>query len=213
MFWAASSGAADGSGLAGGAIVLGYGVIGALIAASLGLVLGLRLPNSALPKVASVLGMMLLIAALLVAMRIRNERLANLDPPEAYKGIPSFSLTLERTDRADPVLAKMVSVDSNARTWMSRLPDDRECSSQASAASLRKAVGALQDFLQTTGGRFDCDGDTEAIVTWRIMTEAGWKDGSIRLDSACLVLEPKAQFLLFVLQQVTLASNSPVKCK
>lgn len=88
MFWAAKSGAADGSGLAGGAIVLGYGLIGTSIAAVTGLVIGLRLSDSKLQQAAGVLGIALLIIVAFVTMRVRSERLANLDPPEAYGGIP-----------------------------------------------------------------------------------------------------------------------------
>ncbi len=213
MLWAARSGAADGAGLAGGAIVLGYGLIWALAAAVTGLIIGLRVTGAKLRWSAAACGAILIIFAVLAITQMRAARLASLDPPEAYAGIPAFVLTLERTERADAVLAKRVSIDSKERMWTSRLPDDRNCRSQATAMSLRKAAGALQEFLQATGGELGCSDDIEAVVSWQIETGAEPGKGSVRLDAACMTSVPEAQFLLFALQQVTLTSKSPVKCK
>ena len=213
MLWAARSGAADDSGLAGGAIVLGYGLVGALGAAIAGLIIGLRLADAALRWSAAACGAIVIVFTVLVTVRVQTARLASLDPPEAYAGIPAFALTLERTERADPVLAKRVTINSAERRWTMRLPDDRSCSSQATALSLRKAATALQEFLEATGGEVACGEDIEAVVSWQ--TEAGAEPdkGSVRLDATCLASVSEAQLLLFALQQAALTSRSPVKCK
>ena len=213
MLWAAYSGAAEGSGLAGGAIVLGYGVIAAAAAALAGLLVGLRLTGATLRRVAVTCGAIILLIALLATLRMQQARLANLDPPEAYVGVPAFVLTLQRTDLADPVLAKRVTIDSNARTWEMQLPDGRSCASQATAESLRAAAAALQAFREASGGAVSCSGNTQVIVTWRIATDTARSTGSIRLDAACLASASEEQRLVFAVQQVTQASNAPVTCE
>ncbi len=195
MLWAARSGAAAGSGLAGGAIVLGYGVLGAVIAAVLGFVISLRLSDTALARAAGILGIILVALIAYAMIALRSQRNARLDPPEAYEGIPSFALTMERTDMADPVLAKRVSVDSKERIWETTLPDGRVCSAQGSAEALKK-----------------CTGNPEQVLSWRIDSDTGPSEGRVELNTACLTTESDAQYLLFSLQQVTLTSGAPVDC-
>jgi hypothetical protein len=213
MLFAAVTGAAVGSGLAGGAIVLGYGVVGALIAAAVGLVAGLRLTDAMLPWVAGTMGVVLIAFVVYASLRIRSERLSHLDPPEAYEGVPPYALRLERTPLADPVLAKRVLVDSRSRTWASGLSDGRTCTAPASAASLRQAADALEAFLTATEGRVSCDGEPDQIVHWQTDSGAAPTQGRVDLTEACLLIAPEAQRLVYALQQVTLRSNSPIECK
>lgn len=212
MLFASVTGVAAGSGLAGGAIVLGYGVVGALIAAAIGLVVGLRLPDAILPRVAGAMGVVLIAFVVYAWLQLRSERLSHLDPPEAYEGIPLYVLRLERTQLADPVLARRVQVDSRSRTWASGLPDGRTCTAPAAAVSLRQAADALEAFLKTAGS-VSCDGEPDQVLHWQTDSGVATAQGRVELTEACLQAAPEAQRLVYTLQQVTLTSNSPVECK
>ena len=211
--YAGKSGATEGAGLAGGAIVLGYGLIGAVAAALIGLLISLRLPDAMLPRTAALMGVLFVGFAIYATVRIRSAQNARLDPPEAYDGIPRFTLTLERTENADPVLAKRLTVDSQERRWTSVLPDGRVCSAQASAAPLLKAAGALEAFLEATGGDVACPNEPEEILGWDLQSDTGRSSGSVELTSACLQSSPEAQVLVFALQQVSMRSDAPTRCR
>lgn len=213
VLYAAMTDAAAGSGLAGGAIVLGYGVVGALIAAAAGLVVGLRLSVRLLPRTAGAMGVVLVAFAVYASLRIRNERLSHLDPPEAYAAIPPYTLRLERTQLADPVLAKLVLVDSRSRTWAMNLPDGRTCTSPATAESLSEAANALGTFLKATEGRLSCDGEIDQVVHWQTDSGAVPAEGRVDLTAPCLLAAPETQHLVLSLQQVTLRSDAPIKCQ
>jgi uncharacterized protein YneF (UPF0154 family) len=79
-----------GSGLAGPAIALGYGIAGALAAAVLAGVLGRRLPTRTLRRAAAVAGVLAVAAVLLVGylfVRQQAERRAQAAPPEQVCGL------------------------------------------------------------------------------------------------------------------------------
>lgn len=205
--------AAAGSGLAGGAIVLGYGVIGAAVALVLGIVVGLRLPDPALRRLSVVMGAVSVLFIAYVAIRIRAQRLANEDPPEAYMGIPEYSLTLERTANADPVLAKLVSVSSTDRRWTTTLPDDRVCKGTPPAAVLRETAEALQSFLDATNGAVECEGGAEEILRWRLDSDGAILEGNVQLNEACLVRTPSLQPVVLTIRRINLESTSSISCK
>ena len=212
-FWAGNSGATQGAGLAGGAIVVGYALFGAMVTMVAGMAIAKRLSKTALPRTAAAMGALILLFVTYASILNWNMKQSHLDPPEAYNDIPTFTLTLERTDRADPVLARRLTVNSSDREWTSVLPDRRTCSAQASAESLRQAVAALAAFLEETGGTVTCAGEPETIIRWSLNSNSGSGEGRVDLEESCLQTEKEAQHLISALQQVSLMSSAPVRCR
>ncbi len=212
MLWAKQTGAADGQGLAGGAIVLGYGLIGAAIAAIAGIVVSLRISKVTLQRTAVIAGIGLVIISAYTFMQVRTQRLANQDPPEAYQGIPSFTASIERTKFADPVLAKMMTVNAVKKEWSTQLPDKRVCRGRASAEALRKASKAIAELVASSVIP-KCSGRIEQIFSWTLETQHGLKDGAIELNKECIARNPAIQLAVFSVQQVSLRTNSSIDCK
>lgn len=212
MLWAKYTGAADGQGLAGGVIVLGYGLIGAAIAAIAGIVVSLRMGKVPLQRTAIIAGIVLVIISAYTFIQVRTHRLANQDPPEAYQGIPSFTASIKRTKFADSVLARMVTVNAVKKEWSTQLPDKRICRGRASAEALRKASNAIAELVDS---RIipKCSGQIEQVFSWTLETQHGLKEGAIELNEECIAKNPAVQFAVFSVQQVSLRTKSGIDCK
>ncbi len=101
--FAGRSGAAEGSGLAGGAIVLGYGLGVAVVAMIAGLMVSLRLSDAALLRTAVCVGAPLGLFVVYSTVRFRSLQQSRLDPPEAYADIPVFFLQLDPGRTVSPI--------------------------------------------------------------------------------------------------------------
>ena len=69
VIYASKAGLADNQGLAGGAIVLGYGVITAFIAFLVSLIVAYRLPGKSIVKINKLLGIVFLVVACYLSWR------------------------------------------------------------------------------------------------------------------------------------------------
>lgn len=212
MLWAKYTGVADGQGLAGGAIVLGYGLIGAAIVAIAGIVVSLRMSKVALQRTAVIASIGLVFISAYIFTQVRTQRLAIQDPPEAYQGIPSFTASIERTKFADPALSKMMTVNAVKKEWSTQLSDKRVCRGRASAEALRKASNAIAELVDSRVIP-KCSGQIEQVFSWTLETQHGLKEGAIELNEECIARNPAVQFAVFSVQQVSLRTNSRIDCK
>lgn len=145
--WLASTlGAAEGQGLAGAAIVLGYGVLGAVGAMALGLVLCFALPRSSVRRLGpALLALALLALTILFTLAyLRQQRQSEQDA--AYEGIPAFHASLRQTVITDPHLRVYIGVDGPAREWQQTgpAPENMHCTGTVPADKLRRLAGALE---------------------------------------------------------------------
>lgn len=122
-----------GSGLAGGPMALGYGLLGALITGILGIVPAVRLSGKKLARVALLVGTVAVFLLAGLTARFRQVQRARMDPDSAYQGLAGFSVSLEQIVIVDPYLSTRTELDSQRRRWATTLPDGRHCRGTLSA--------------------------------------------------------------------------------
>ncbi len=205
-----------GSGLAAGAMALGYGLLGALLAAVPALFVAVKLSGKRLTRVAlaTVAGAVLMLAALVWSMRrMQRER---LDPESAYQGLPAFSLSLRQMVIVDPYLSTATEVDSARRRWMTTLPDGRNCRGTLSAKAHRRIGEALLELSKMGQDAFsechDSEEESEKLLVWEL-PNGGVPNaqGSLKISPDCMKNPAVARAVNAILG-VGLDSKGAVKC-
>jgi len=157
----------EGSGLAGPAIALGFGVLGVGIGLVLGAVLGWKAPHGLLRAAAAVGVVLALLAAGLVAWRIvadRAERLAKagmdvpLPPPAGFRiesrvsELDEMRRYRELTVDADAWTATWVAAGPESATCTARLIPDEAHALLRKRAELRQALDRFTSRCSPAGG-------------------------------------------------------------
>ena len=106
-----------GSGLAGGAMVLGYAALGIAVCAIVGLVVASQLEGRALRNVTLAIGIPVLVGSLLLAAGAFLKQAAEREPDSAFAAAGDFTVVFERLDTSDPYLFVSMEINSRDRTW------------------------------------------------------------------------------------------------
>lgn len=122
---------AAGSGLAGPVIALGYGVIGGVLGAALGLVMSIFTPGRKLSVIAVPV---LLAGAIVVVIAVRGYLVSSAESEaqllEAYENLPTFALTITYPETAEQPPFARFEADWAARQYVVTTSGDspRRCS-------------------------------------------------------------------------------------
>lgn len=189
-----------GSGLAGPAIALGYGIIGVGVAAVIGSVLAYVLPpkwflGAALPV--TIVGVVLLIVIVNAYLVAEERKQAHLD--EAYKKLNKFRVTLVHVKEDDAPFKRMEADWGERRyTAAPNEADARTCTAALSGAEAVALLGALREVEAIVlKDAFPCAGtlgEVERQLDWFI-PEATPPDsqGKHAITTACLEQYPALQ--------------------
>ncbi len=201
-----------GSGMAGPAIALGYGLAAAAGSAVLAAI------GSAYLSARRVRGIALATGAVAVALLglgvagyLRSQA-ALYDADEAYAGLPSYRLVVERVVVRDPVLSPRVAIDTERRIWEIALPDGRVCRGNLRAAAqarVGEAALALAALARSSGAI--CDGN-EPVEQRLQLTLPGERPIDIGVSPLCVEQQPLLARAMREARNVNLRADSDVEC-
>ncbi len=213
------------SGLAGGAMVLGYAVSGFVGFAVVAAFLAFRLQGAVLRKTSLIIGWPVLFFYLILAVLALSRAAAEREPDSAFAAAGKFTVTLERVDTSDPYLFVKMEVDSRDRTWQQTgpAPENKVCSATINAKNLigiRKALDAL--LTLSPEKRANCNPADQPIVKrlhWTLMDgnlPAGNPDsdnsGFIEVTEMCLQRDSEVTRTFLLVEKISLQRGGKVRC-
>ena len=134
------------------------------------------------------------------------------DLPEAYAGLPVFTLSLIREPEADPVLARRATLDAPAREWRVELPDGRLCRGTLRASVQARVGEAARAVLPPpTPLPAPCETGFPERLSWRLEGAAP-EAGEISLAPACLSALPGLSRLAGLVASGSTLAESGARC-
>ncbi len=207
-------------GLAGGVMVLWYGVLGAIILLVISIILGLKLKGKALPVTALIFALMALAYFGMAVFKAKEKFTAEAGSASEYNAILDFTATMYRLDLSDPYLFVKMEVDSRKRKWVKTgpPPENQIFTSTIRAKTLVEIRAALEKMALLGQQAFaDCrntPGPFTKGLSWHLELEKNVKyengiisDNKINLSETCLREHPVIQRALILVEQ---ASRSPM---
>lgn len=214
-----------GSGLAGGAMVLGYVVLGALGFAIAGATVAFRLQGKRLRSAALSVGVPVLIFYLILTVIALTKAAAELEPDTAFAAAGEFSVTMERVDTSDPYLFVRMDVDSRARTWTQTgpAPEHKVCSAKIKAKHLIEVRDALDNLLLSSVEKLaDCSSSDLPVVKrlhWDIIDGRRRAGDSALPEKGFLTINARCQHKHFeiartlsLIEKISLQAGGKVRC-
>jgi len=156
-----------GAGLAGGPMVLMYGIIGFVGFGIAGAIITFRMQAKRLRNSALIIGILVLLLYLILAAIAFKKAVSEREPDSAFVPAGEFIITMERVDRSDPYLFVKMHVDSNTRTWAQTgpAPEHKICSARLKANNLVEIRKALDKLLALSHEKLaDCDSADQPVV-------------------------------------------------
>ncbi len=214
------------SGLAGGAMVLMYGILGFAGFAIAGAVAAFRLQQKNLARAALIIGCPVLLFYLALTVIALMKAAAEREPDTAFEPAGTFSVTMERINSSDPYLFVKMHVDSKARTWEQTgpAPENKVCSAGIKANNLidvRRALDALRAL--NTQDLADCtraDHGATKRLHWDVAEgqiptgSAGLPArGKLDVNPACLRQHPEIARTLSLVERIPHHDGGKVSCK
>lgn len=213
------------SGLAGGAMVLGYAVLGFVGFAIAGAILAFRLHGRTLRNTALIIGSPVLLLYLVLTASALIKAAAEREPDAAFASAGNFSIAMERLDRSDPYLFIRMQVSSETRKWEQTgpAPVHKVCSARIKAKDLIEIRRALDTLLALDAEKLaDCRGAAEPAVKrlhWDLIDEgmpqggsALAKKGTLDVSSTCLQRHFEIARTFSLVERISLQSDSKVSC-
>lgn len=203
-----------GSGLAGPAIALAWGLAASAASFVAALIAARRLGPRVLHRAS--IGATVVAVATLVGLAVAHHRsqAAYTDDPSAYAGLPEFAVSVQRTVITDPCLATRAEIDTGRREWARTLPDGRVCSANLRAAS-QAAIGALLGELAAVDldvCRRSAAASDERIV-WRWRLDGAESAGDVEVSPACRRDLPLLARTIAAVNSVGMREESVVACE
>ncbi len=207
-----------GSGLAGPAIALGYGVVGAASCLVAALICTRFLDPTKLRRITVITVVFAAATALVAIIRYRQVQPVYYDDEEAYDRLPRFEVSVQQTVILDPGLSTRTAIDTKRRQWEITLPDGRICSGNLRAAVQESVGEALRKLTSLeTADLESCRSSTasgEQILAWSLLDNgAGHTDGSLEVSAKCLQGQPVVAQAIRVIKMVSVNHNSKAWCE
>ena len=203
----------SGRGLAGGAEVVLLALLGGCACGGLGLGAAILLKGRPFQILclASLLSALTVVAVLF--WRISSMRAAEVEPEEAYMGIPGVVVSVETLVVRDPYLRVKLEIDADRRRFTSTGPGPAHqiCRGRVASEQLRAVVAALQD-LEARGSATvpSCDGsEPEQRIVWQ---RVDGRLGELEVSPACLQLVPEIGALIRAMERATHVGQSRITC-
>ena len=213
------------SGLAGGAMVLGYVALGLFGFAIAGAVIAFRLQGKILRNTALIVGVpVLLFYSILTAMALAKAA-AEMEPDSAFVPAGVFTVTMERLDTSDPYLFVRMHVDSRTRTWAQTgpAPEHRICTAKIQSKNLIDIREALETLLLIGNEKLaDCnsaDTPAEKRLRWKLVDGRREADGSalseqgtLNVNTACQRKHFEIARVFSLVEKISLQTGGKVSC-
>ena len=225
-FWMGAYSTPRGAGLAGGAIVLGYAVMGFVGCAVAGTFISFRLQPRTLRNASLIIGAPVVILYLVLTVNALTKAAAEREPDEAFAPAGEFTVTMERVDRSDPYLFIQMHVDSNSRKWEQTgpAPENKVCSAKIKSKDLIEIRAALDALLALGKEKLaDCTGAGEPLIKrlrWHLidgqMPQGGSslpQKGSLDVNATCLRQYFEIGRTFSLVEKISLQSNNKVTCE
>ncbi len=213
-------------GLAGGVMVLWYGVLGAIFLLVISIILGLKLKGKALSVTALVFTLLSVVYYGMAAFKARESFQAEAGSASEYNAIPGFTATMYRLDLSDPFLFVKMEVDSRKRKWIQTgpAPKNQVFTSTIRAKTLVEMRAALEEMALLGQEAFaDCrntPGPFTKGLSWNLELERNveYENGivsvnKINLSETCLREHPVINRALMLVEQASRSPMSDVKRK
>lgn len=214
------------AGLAGGPVVLMYGVLGFVGFVIAGAVAAFRLNGKTLRKTALIIGVPVLLFYLVLAVIALTKAAAEREPDAAFAPAGEFTVTMERVDRSDPYLFIRMQVASKTRKWEQTgpAPEHKICSARIKAKHLIEIRGALDALLVSGAEKLaDCRRTEQTVVKrlhWDLldgrMPQGGPvlpDEGTLDVNSECLHRHAEIARVFSLIEKISLRSDAKVSCK
>lgn len=214
------------AGLAGGAMVLGYALMGLVGFAIAGAVIAFRQQGNQLRSTALIVGVPVLLFYLGLAVNALMNAAADREPDEAFEPAGRFTITMERVDTSDPYLFVRMHVDSNARTWEQTgpAPDNQVCYATSKAKNLIEIRDALESLLTVSDIKLaDCNqADQPEIkrLQWDLIdgrTKQGSATlpikGTLGVNESCLRQHFEITRVFSLVEKISQQDGGKVRCK
>ena len=205
-------------GLAGGAMVLGYGLLGAGICLVATLIISLKLSHTRLRWAAIGSGAIAVIFIIMTLLHIRKIHNAGLDPESAYAGLPAFTVAIQQTKIVDPYLTTRHTINTHDREWANTLPNGKVCRGNLSAQAQRNIARALIDVSQNAEPIIKSCQSTKVHadkeLSWKFSTYSeGMVEGTIAVSQQCREQHPPIAHLIREVSKAHLSTRTKIKCK
>lgn len=170
--WVAANFVVTSTGFVASAEVLMGGILAAIAVGVICLMLMFRLSLNALAIATFIALPVALLLLVTMVVRFQSMQEARRDPEEAYKGVATFTASVEQIVVTDPYLRVRMDVDSNARQWVSTgpAPAHQLCEGTVRAEQLKQISQTLTTLAQMDAGALAAatvdDGNTKKRLTW-----------------------------------------------
>jgi len=200
-------------GLAGGAEVLFAALIGGCFCGGSGLIAALLMkgrPFQILCLTSLLLG--LTVGAVLL-WRIASIRAAEVEPDEAYAGIPGVVVSVETLVVRDPYLRVELEIDAKQKRFTSTGPGPTHqiCRGRVASDQLRAVVAAVEALeARGTATEPSCDAaNPEKRIVWRFHDG---RSGSLEVGPDCLEAVPEVSALIRAMDRATFVGQGRIRC-
>lgn len=211
-------------GMAGGVMVLWYGVLGSITLLIVGIVWGNKLKGRSRPILA--------VSSILIAIALYGNAIfkgqsnfkGQVGSELAYAEAGSFTASMERLDLSDPFLFVRMDIDSRSRKWIQTGPAPKHDTYTATirAEQLVELREALNDVARMpTDVLNDCmgmHGVASKRLSWHIFDgkskldeRRSRKNGFVDLNNACLHEYYPLSRAILLLEKASLSSTGDIE--
>ncbi|MEO8603080.1 MAG: hypothetical protein ABI629_10945 [bacterium] len=203
-----------GSGLAGPAIALGWGLAASAASCVAALIAARQLGPRGLRRASTVATVVAVATLVLLAVAYYRSQAVYTDDSSAYAGLPEFTVSVQQTVITDPYLATRAEIDTRRRESAQTLPDGRVCSANLRAAS-QATIGALLGEVAAVDlgvcRRSAAASDERVVWQWRLDSAAS--AGEVDVSPACRRDLPRLARAIAAVKNVGVKEQSVVACK
>jgi len=213
------------AGLAGGAMVLGYVILGFVGFAIAGALIAFRLQGKKLRHTALIVGVPVLLFYLVLSVNALMKAATEREPEAAFAPAGTFTVTMERVDKSDPYLFVRMHVDSKTRTWEQTgpAPEHKVCYAKIKAKNLIEIRDALESLLAVSGDKLaDCNRADQPVIKrlhWDLTDgrmEQGSanlpENGTLEVNESCLRQHFEISRTFSLVEKISLQAGGKVRC-
>lgn len=206
-------------GMVGGAMVLWYGVLGAIILLVISVILGRKLQGKSLPISAVTFALLAMAVYGTVAFNKRTTFLQEAGSNSAYTAAGKYTASMERLDLSDPFLFVKMEIDSHSRKWLQTGPAPKNETFTATLRAyqlleIREALNNVALMPAEVLGNCNSDqGTATKRLSWHLIDAeishdgpSLIKKGSVNTNEACLQEHSNISRALLLVER---ASRSP----
>lgn len=213
-------------GMASGAMVLGYGVLGAVILLLISIFLGLKLKEKALPTTALIFALLAVVYYGALVFKAKEKFQNEAGSNSAYAMAGKFTASMARLDLSDPFLFVKIEVDSRKRKWVKTgpAPKNQVFTASIRAKTLIEMRAALEDLAAIPAEALaDCNSNQSPAtkrLRWDLIDAEIPPNGPglvtkgvVNINDACVREHPVISRALMLVERASLSPMGDIKRK